>query len=64
MEILAYFLTFPGQIAFDSRDKTPCEAQSVEPCLACEADLVGTAERDGLPDCNERMILIGRIGLI
>jgi hypothetical protein len=64
MEILSYFLTFPGQFAFDSCDKTPCEAQSVERCLACEADSVGTVEFDGLPDGNERMILVGRIGLI
>jgi hypothetical protein len=64
MEILWYFLTFPGQFAFDSRDKTPCEAQSVERCLACEADSVGTVDFDGLPDGNERTILVGCIGLI
>jgi hypothetical protein len=49
MEILPYFLTFPGQVAFDSREKTPCEAQFLERCLACEADSVGTAERDEPP---------------
>ncbi len=31
MEILSHFLTFPGQITFDLRGKTPCEAQSMEP---------------------------------
>jgi hypothetical protein len=64
MEILAYFLTFPGQLAFDSRHKTPCEAQSMERCLACEGGSVGTVELDGLSDGNERMALMRRMRLI
>jgi hypothetical protein len=73
MEILPYFLTSPGQHAFDPRTKTSCEAQAVERCLAssvakamedkCEADAVGPVERGGLSVDNERMALMGRMRL-
>jgi hypothetical protein len=64
MEILPYFLTSPGQHAFDLRTKTSCEAQAVERCLACEADAVGPVEREGLSRSNEQMALMGHMRLI
>jgi hypothetical protein len=57
------FFDVSGAACIRFRRKNPCEAQFVERCLACEADSVGTVEFDGLPDGNERVILVDALDL-